>query len=382
MEFAKYRQHAFALAAVAAFVLVVAAFSRSRSLPINPTSGQTGQTPALPATSSDQTVPREVVPRDPKELLLAAAQVNGLEAPGLKPWHILVSYDKFDRDGDNVDSGTYEEFWVGASQYRLTYTSHDFTQTDFATENGLFRTGNDKWPGELQTRVRDEFVRPMFREMDFDYSKPEREKRDFGKVKLPCVMLRRPETGYMTVAGGARAGFCFEPDSLILRYSKGGMGRSTIWDQTLYSRIMQFQDRYVAGDVEVTQGGKPYLKLHLEKLESIPSPNPTDFIPPPTAVAIDSKPIIPDSRVLMLDYLVHEELPQYPKSIRPPGGEAVVEYRINKEGRVTAVQFVEGNSQMQKGLEEALKKFVYRPFLVRGEPVEVEVKQKFVYEIR
>jgi TonB family protein len=75
-------------------------------------------------------------------------------------------------------------------------------------------------------------------------------------------------------------------------------------------------------------------------------------------------------------------LPQYPKSIRPPGGEAVVEYRINKEGRVTAVQFVEGNSQMQKGLEEALKKFVYRPFLVRGEPVEVEVKQKFVYEIR
>ena len=382
MEFAKYRQHAFALAAVAAFVLAVAAFSRSRSLPISPTSGPTGQTPALPATSSGQTVPREVVPRDPKELLLAAAQVNGLDAPGLKPWHILVSYDKFDGDGDNVDSGTYEEFWVGASQYRLTYTSHDFTQTDFATENGLFRTGNDKWPGELQTRVRDEFVRPMFREMDFDYSKPEREKRDFGKVKLPCVMLRRPETGYMTVAGGARAGFCFEPDSLILRYSKGGMGRSTIWDQTLYSRIMQFQDRYVAGDVEVTQGGKPYLKLHLEKLESIPSPNPTDFIPPPTAVAIDSKPIIPDSRVLMLDYLVHQELPQYPKSIRPPGGEAVVEYRINKEGRVTAVQFVEGNSQMQKGLEEALKKFVYRPFLVRGEPVEVEVKQKFVYEIR
>jgi hypothetical protein len=382
MEFAKYRQHAFALAAVAAFVLAVAAFSRSRSLPISPTSGPTGQTPALPATSSGQTVPREVVPRDPKELLLAAAQVNGLDAPGLKPWHILVSYDKFDGDGDNVDSGTYEEFWVGASQYRLTYTSHDFTQTDFATENGLFRTGNDKWPGELQTRVRDEFVRPMFREMDFDYSKPEREKRDFGKVKLPCVMLRRPETGYMTVAGVARAGFCFEPDSLILRYSKGGMGRSTIWDQTLYSRIMQFQDRYVAGDVEVTQGGKPYLKLHLEKLESIPSLNPTDFIPPPTAVAIDSKPIIPDSRVLMLDYLVHQELPQYPKSIRPPGGEAVVEYRINKEGRVTAVQFVEGNSQMQKGLEEALKKFVYRPFLVRGEPVEVEVKQKFVYEIR
>jgi len=290
------------------------------------------------------------VPQDAKELLLAAAQVNGLDAPGLKPWHILVSFDKYDEDGDNVDSGTYEEFWVGASQYRLTYTSQDFAQTDFATENGLFRTGNEKWPGELQTRVRDEFVRPMFRELDLRFAKPEKKMRDFGKVQLPCVMLRGTG-GNMVVSDNGLAAFCFEPNSLMLRYSKGGMASGTVWHQIVYDRIVRFQGRYVAGDIQVMRGGKPFLKLHLEKLESIPSPNPTDFIPPPTAVAIDNKPIVANSGVLILDYLAHQELPQYPKSIRPPGGEATVEYRINKEGRVTTVRFVEGNSQMQKGLE-------------------------------
>ena len=63
-----------------------------------------------------------------------------------------MSYDKYDEDGDNVDSGTYEEYWVSPKQYRLSYSSQDFTQTDIATEDGLFRTGEQKWPGELQTR--------------------------------------------------------------------------------------------------------------------------------------------------------------------------------------------------------------------------------------
>jgi hypothetical protein len=36
---------------------------------------------------------------------------------------------------------------------------------------------------------------------------------------------------------------------------------------------------------------------------------------------------------------------------------------------------------MKKGLEESLREYVYRPFLVLGEPVEIDVTQKFGYEI-
>lgn len=359
---------------VAISCLLAPTAMEQQSLPVNPSVSQTGQ------PSSEAAPQKDVVPQDARELLLAAAQVNGLEAPGLKPWHILVSYDKFDEDGDNVDSGTYEELWLSPKQYRLNYTSHDFTQTDFATETGLYRTGDLKWPGELQTRVRDEFARPMFRELNLQFSKPEKKMRDFGKLRLHCVMLRST-TGSIVISDNGLAAFCFEPNSLILRYSKGGMGSGTVWDQIVYDKIVRFQGRYVASDVQVNRGGKPFLKLHVEKLESISQPNPADFTPPPTATVVDTNPVLADAGVLMLDYLIHQELPQYPRSIRPPGGQAVMKYRINEEGRVEAMQFIEGNSEMQKGLEQALKKFVYRPFLVRGEPVEIEVQHKFIYEV-
>jgi hypothetical protein len=377
MEFAKCRQHAIALAVIAAFDLTSAA-SRPQSFPAKPSS-QTGQA-STASSGVSEPISREVVPQGAKELLLAAARVNGLDAPGLKPWHILLTYDEFDEDGDNVDSGAYEEFWVSPKQYRVSYSSPAFTQTDIASEKGLFRTGNQKWPGELQTRVRDEFVRPMFREMNLQYAKTERRTRAVGKVQAPCVLLRGTG-GNMIISDNGLATFCFEPDSLMLRYSRGGMAMGSVWDQTVYDKVVRFQDRYVASDVRVVRAGKSYLKLHVEKLEPIAELNAVEFTPPPSAVPLDEKLVTPDSRALTLDYLVHYEMPQYPKSIHAPGGAATMKFVISKDGRVTTMQFLEGTTEMKKGLEEALKKNVYRPFLVRGEPVEVEVTQKFIYEL-
>jgi hypothetical protein len=379
MDFAKYRQRALLSAVSAALCLVDTSSSSRHSLPATPSSGQTGQMPVLPPTSSNQTPTTPPIPQDPKEMLLAAAQVNGLDAPGMKPWHILVSYDKFDEDGDNVDSGTYEELWAGPKKYRLSYTSHDFIQTDISTADGLYRVGAEKWPGELQTRVRDEFVRPMFREMNLEYAKPEKKKLQLGKAKLPCVLLRRSDAG--NVSENALAAFCFEPDSLILRFSKGGYRRSTVWDQTIYEKIMELQGRYVASDVKVMRAGKLFLKMQLEKLESIAQLNTTDFTPPSNAALIGQEPIAVDGQVLMLDYLLHDEMTQFPKSIRAPGGRAAVKYLIGKDGHVTDVEFVEGTAEMQGAIEESLKKYVFRPFVLRGEPVEVEAKQQFTYEI-
>ena len=380
MEISKYRQYALASAIIVLSCSAGPAFSGPQSLP--PPSSQTGQTPAPPPISSNQNPTGSHFPNDPEEMLLAAAQVNGLDAAGLKPWHILVSYDKFDQDGDNVDSGTYEEFWAGPKQYRLSYTSHDFTQTDIATEKGLYRTGAEKWAGELQTRVRDEFVRPMFREMNLQYAKPEKKKLQLGKAKLPCVLLRRSDMGSFMLSENVLAAFCFEPDALVLRYSKGGAGRSTIYEQAIYDKIVQLQGRYVASDVQVMQRGKLFLKMHLEKLESIGQLNMADFTPPTSASLVNEERIAADGQVLMLDYLLHEEMVQFPKSIRAPGGQAVVKYLIGKDGHVTDVEFVEGTPAMQEAIEESLKKYVFRPFVVRGERVEVEAKQQFSYETR
>jgi hypothetical protein len=43
------------------------------------------------------------------EWLSKQKTLNGLESPDLLPWHIVVTYDQFDEDGDNVHSGWGEE---------------------------------------------------------------------------------------------------------------------------------------------------------------------------------------------------------------------------------------------------------------------------------
>jgi hypothetical protein len=305
--------------------------------------------------------------------------VNGLDAAGLKPWHMAVEYDVFDDDGDNVSDGRYEEFWVGPKQYRIIYTSKDFTQTDVATDHGLYRSGNQAWPGELQTRVRDEFVRPMFREMNIVYGKPGKSSRDFGQTKLPCVQFRRTEASpFIVISPYGSPAFCFEPNSLMLRYTKGGTSPITVGNEILYQKIVRFQNHYVASEVQVMRVGKKFLEMRLQTLESIPDAGSVDFTPAQNATLVGDK-ITIDSKVMLLDYLLHMENPKYPQA---PGksGTASIKVVVRKDGHVANVQFVDGPPEMRKPLEKALPKFAYRPFVVMGEPVEVETTESFQYE--
>src|SRR5258706_6776287 len=117
----------------------------------------------------------------------------------------------------------------------------------------------------------------MVREMNLEYAKTEKKMRDFGKVQLPCVLLRGTGGGNMIVSDNGLAGFCFEPESLMLRYSQGGMAIGTTWDQIAYDKIVRFQGRYVAGDVRVMQGGKAHLRRHVEKLQALADLSAEDF---------------------------------------------------------------------------------------------------------
>ena len=89
------------------------------------------------------------------------AALNGLQSTDLQPWHIIVTYDEFDEDGDNVHSGSYEEYWAGARKFRRIYKSDKLNQTDFATEKGLYRLGDQQWPDRAQLQVRSEIVDPF-----------------------------------------------------------------------------------------------------------------------------------------------------------------------------------------------------------------------------
>ena len=202
-------------------------------------------------------------PGDISDWMKQQGALNGMQGINT-PWHIIISYDQFEGDGDNVHSGVFEELWDGPKKYVISYKADDLKQTDYATDHGLYRSGDQKWPNRAQRQVSDEVMNP------FEYATTLRgvsirnASQAIGSHVFNCAFV---ENGPGRMASPTQ--YCFEPAASQLRYVRGGG-----WYQTAYNDLISFEGRFVGRTVAVYDGGKPYLKLHVELLE--PATNKTD----------------------------------------------------------------------------------------------------------
>jgi hypothetical protein len=285
--------------------------------------------------------------------------LTGLQSDDLRPWHIVVAYDQFDEDGDNINSGVYEEYWFGPKKYKRSYKSDRFNQTDYATEKGLYRSGDQKWPDRAQSQVRSEVVTPFSYGATLHGFHARSVERTFGTYKLQCVLIER-DSGISDPAQ-----YCFEPDSSILRYSRG-----QFWFQTVYNRIVQFQGRNLAQEADVTDGGKRYLKLRVQTIELISGLNDADISQAPDAVGPVGERV---SGVNPVPINV-SSFPQWPASLRGQHVTVKLDIVIGKDGHVISAEPTAGPPEGYKACENAVRKWVFQPYLVLEKPVEVEQK--------
>lgn len=308
------------------------------------------------------------MPHSPADILELASAMNGLDVPSTKPWHVKLTWDEFDEDGDNVHSGTLEEFYVNPRKYRRTYTGDTLNQTDVATESGLYRDGDQRWPGPVELQVRSEVLQPLSLALR-DQRNIRLDKIDWrvGASKLPCVVLRRTD---MTVSDNGLQKFCFDPGTVLLRYIKGRG-----WDETTCNNFVLFQDRYVPVDVEVTQAGKAFLKIHVEEVEPIAQAADSLFNPPTGSKGpIAGRISLPSAT--FGDYVLSRAISAFPRGVH---GRVTVNIVVGKDGRVIQAEAVDGPAELRAAAVEAIRKYQFRPFLVLDQPVEVE--SSFFFEI-
>jgi hypothetical protein len=303
-----------------------------------------------------------IAPVDPSNLVAWIKQksaANGLSAADVHPWHIVVAYDQFDGDGDNFNSGVLEEFWAGPRKFRRTYKSNNLNQTDYATEHGLFRIGDQRWPNRAEAQVRSEIVDPFSYASSLQGVQTSSVERKFGKYTLNCFVMKNGAGGISIPAQ-----YCFEDSSAVLRYVRG-FG----WFQTAYNNIISFQGRNIGQDIEVTDGGKPFLKLRVKTIEAIEQIEEKDFIPPADAVNLSGKRV---TGVAVKP--IKQPFPEWPQTLRREHFKVEVQVVIGADGRVVSAQAVTGPSNAYKVAEDTVRKWVFQPYLVLGEPVEVESK--------
>jgi hypothetical protein len=296
---------------------------------------------------------------DIRSWIAKEASLNGLQSADAPAWHVVVSYDQFDEDGDNVHSGVYEEFWAGEKKYKRIYKGDDFNQTDYGTEKGLFRQGDQRWPNRAQSQVRSEVIDPFYYAATLQGFHGRDVERTFSGYKLRCLFIER-DSGISDPTQ-----YCFEPDSSVLRYTRG-FG----WFQTVYNRIGILQERNIAQEVDVTDGGKPYLKLRVGTFEFLSNVDDSSFLPPHDAVG----PLGDRISGVQLVPINMSSIPQWPASLRQQHFTVKVDIVVGKDGHVISAHAYSGPPEGYKACENAVRKWIFKPYLVLDKPVEVEQK--------
>jgi protein TonB len=92
------------------------------------------------------------------------------------------------------------------------------------------------------------------------------------------------------------------------------------------------------------------------------------------------KPVIPQrvriSRGVSAGMLVHQVKPAYPPLARAARiqGQVVLSAIIGKDGRIQNLQLVSGHPMLAPAAIQAVQQWLYRPYLLNGDPVEVETQ--------
>lgn len=335
-------------------------------------------TPASPApvaqSAASPSLADSPTPTDPKELLEVGRKVNGLSGPDVQPWHLKASFELFDADGKSKDKGTYEEWWVSEKQYKRVYASTEFSQTEYGTDHGPMLSGNAKWLNGPISLVRQELVQPL-PVGDLAYANLEVVDRALGNVKLRCLVIKARVISAPNAPQPEPPSYCFAVEKPILR-------STSLFNQVAFNRIQLFRGRYLGGDIAVASRGKDHVKIHADVIEALKQVNMADFQPPADAVAAPPRRVTVSSGLMQGNLITHVN-PDYPVGAlgRRTQGTVVLQATISKTGHISELKVVSGPPDLQEAAMNAVRQWVYKPYLLNGEPVEVATQINVVFSL-
>jgi protein TonB len=124
------------------------------------------------------------------------------------------------------------------------------------------------------------------------------------------------------------------------------------------------------------------MTVHLDSIESMTTINEPIFLPP--ADAAPPKPRkITISAAVMQGSLVRTVAPEYPPIAKDAHvtGTVVLEAVISKAGKIENLRVISGPAMLQRAALDAVKQWVYRPYLLNDQPVEVESTVNVIFTL-
>jgi TonB family protein len=320
------------------------------------------------------------LPKDAREILAAAAPFYDFTSPDLKPWHLKATYQLYDEKGKPSEQGTFEYWWASPQIYRSTWTRPSATHTEWHTADGNSahqETGERL--GYFEERLRSDFISPLSPAATLDPTKfrLDRNTLSLGKVKVPCITVNPLMQHPAKIQAALLGSFCFDPQLPILRiiYSFGTVA-------TELDHIVKMQNRYLAREVRVFYGERKLLSATVDAITALASSD-SAFTPSQyaTIVKLDK---IQLGAVVMAGMLVKKQTPIYPQGAKDArvSGNVLLQATIGKDGKIHDLRVILSPSPMlNNSAIEAVSHWEYKPYLLNGEPVEVETTVNVIYTL-
>jgi periplasmic protein TonB len=80
---------------------------------------------------------------------------------------------------------------------------------------------------------------------------------------------------------------------------------------------------------------------------------------------------------------IHDAMPHYPRKAQEKGiqGDVLLQATIDIKGNLTNLKAVQGDPILVKAAVDAVKKWRYRPYILNGEPVDVDTTIKIQFHL-
>ena len=296
----------------------------------------TAQTPLTPAASFDR-----------------LRTSSTLDREGLQPWHLRISFQLYTLEGKPQETGTIEEWWLSPHRAHIVATSPSLSAA---------HEGHVSRESFLASALLDQFVHPLFAfPADAKNVTISRQDRKLGKVDLECYIAAHPEPH-------SDATFCVNKDSYDLRLAL---------ESTYFSEIRNHSARFLntqlAMDETLSYNNITAITGHIETLETFDPANYPGPPEPPTPAPPAGATRIPGG--VLAGRIAKKPLPDYPLSAKMShlAGTVLLHALITKEGTIRDIAVIASPDQsLSDSATDAVKRWVYLPYLLNGEPTEVD----------
>ena len=320
---------------------------------------------------------------NPRDFFDAAAPTYNFEDSSLKPWHLKATYEIYDQNSIPSGQGTYEYWWASPKVYRNSWTKPGVSHNDWHMADGKHAYRGDGVLDYFEYALQSALVSPLPGPAELDPSKfrLDRDSVKIGTAKFPCVMVipLMPQHGRIQeVPLGLFPTYCFTPGAPILRieYSWGSL-------VTAFDKIAKVQGHYLAREISIFEGKRKILTATVDEINGIP-PNDPALTPPPdvTSSAADEK--VQLVAGITTGMLVKKQVPIYPQDAKDAhvSGKVVLRATIGRDGAVHELHTVDAPwPSLVASALWAVSHWQYKPYLVNGEPVEVETTVTVIFSL-